>query len=336
MVIRDTESTPRADGENAAADVVTVGEALLRLATPTGQRLDDAPALDVHVAGAEANVAAALATLGVRARWVSRLPDTPLGRRVATRLAAAGVLVDAVEWASADERLGLFFSDTGVPPRPAQVTYDRAGSAFTRLTQLPQGALDGARRLHLTGITAAVAVPGLVEDVLAEAAERDLAVSVDVNHRALLWDAPTARLGLRPLLAQAETVVCGEADARVVLELDGDAEAIAHGLRAAWAPRARNVVVTCGAEGCVALDARGEPHRAQAVEATVVDRFGMGDAFTAGLLWSLLDAPEDLARALHAGSALAALKATVAGDLAKTTGEELRAAMQGGKRTVLR
>jgi hypothetical protein len=42
------------------AAVVTLGEAMLRLSVPPGVRLDRTGAFDVHVAGSEVNVAAAL------------------------------------------------------------------------------------------------------------------------------------------------------------------------------------------------------------------------------------------------------------------------------------
>src|SRR5256885_12400891 len=72
-------------------DVVTIGETMLRLSAPPGVPLEQAPQLDVHVAGAESNVAIALCRLGTTAGWVSRLVDTPLGRRVVNELRGPGV-----------------------------------------------------------------------------------------------------------------------------------------------------------------------------------------------------------------------------------------------------
>jgi 2-dehydro-3-deoxygluconokinase len=335
-VIRNVEST---SGERlTAADLVCVGEALLRLATPAGVRLATAPSLEVHVAGAEANVAVAAARLGVSTRWVSALPDDVLGHRVAAALTAAGVCTDAIAWdAAPGARLGLFFSDTGVAPRPATVTYDRAGSAFTRLSALPPNALDGARRVHVTGITAAVAPPALTKDIISATAAAGAALSVDVNHRARLWSAEAAREGLAPLLAAADTVLCGIADAHAVFGLDGAPDAVARALRERHAPSARLVVLTLGEGGALALDAGDAVHEQPAVPAQVVDRFGMGDAFAAGLLWVLLG-DGDVPAALRAGATLAALKATTYGDLSQTTAGELHAALAGTSvaRSVLR
>jgi hypothetical protein len=49
---------------NPSAAVLTFGEAMLRLTSVPGVRLVDADRLEAHVAGAEANVAAALAQRG--------------------------------------------------------------------------------------------------------------------------------------------------------------------------------------------------------------------------------------------------------------------------------
>lgn len=349
MLIRNTES----GRESAAAEVVTAGEALLRLATPIGERLMDAGTLGVHVAGAEANVAAALAQLGVRSRWISRLPDDVLGRRVLRTLAAAGVLTDAVELAPGG-RVGLFFADSGVGARPTTVAYDRSHTTFGELRSAPAAALAGARLLHLTGITAALGVTPLLDSLLAQAREHGVSVSLDVNHRALLWSPEQARAGLAPLLRRADVVICAERDARHVLQLGGAPAELLCALRDRWAPQAATLVLTRGAAGAVALDEHGREHAQPAVETVVVDRFGMGDAFAAGLLWGLLrpqpgagaaprHAAPGLARdadavrhALRAAVTLASLKATVHGDLTRTGAAELQAALGAAPREIVR
>ncbi|MEI7770574.1 MAG: PfkB family carbohydrate kinase, partial [Chloroflexales bacterium] len=60
-------------------DVVSLGESMLRLSVPSGRRLDDTRSLELEIGGAESNVCAALARLGRRAAWVSRLPASALG-----------------------------------------------------------------------------------------------------------------------------------------------------------------------------------------------------------------------------------------------------------------
>src|SRR3954470_16826430 len=72
-------------------DLVTFGEAMLRLTPPDFQRLEQAASFNVYVGGGELNVAVTAARLGVSARWVSRLPDNAIGRVIASGARAQGV-----------------------------------------------------------------------------------------------------------------------------------------------------------------------------------------------------------------------------------------------------
>src|SRR3989449_9080800 len=138
-------------------DVVTIGETMLRLSAPPGVRLEPAPELDVHVAGAESTVAIALCRLGTTAGWISGLVDTPLGRRIVNELRAHGVDVSRVLWAP-DGRVGVYFLEQGIPPRQHRIIYDRAQSAMALLNpdEIDGEFVRSARLVHLTGITPAL------------------------------------------------------------------------------------------------------------------------------------------------------------------------------------
>ena len=67
-------------------DVFTLGETMVRF-TPKGfVRLEEAAELELRVGGTESNVAVALARLGLRVSWASKLPRNPLGELTARRL----------------------------------------------------------------------------------------------------------------------------------------------------------------------------------------------------------------------------------------------------------
>src|SRR5216117_249313 len=138
-------------------DLVTLGEVLLRLAIPSPGRFETARQLDVQIGGAEANVAAACARLGLKVAWISALPANQWGERIRRDLVGHGVDCAHVRMTE-HARVGLYFLEYGVPPRPVRVLYDRRDSAFARLTE---GEVDWepvrrARLVHLTGITPAL------------------------------------------------------------------------------------------------------------------------------------------------------------------------------------
>src|SRR5262245_27190915 len=114
-------------------DLVGIGEVMLRLAATPPQRLEQASALDVQVGGAEANVAAACARLGLRTALISALPaDHVWGDRTVRELTGHGVDCRGVVRRPAS-RMGVYFLEYGATPRPVRVLYDRRDSALSRL-----------------------------------------------------------------------------------------------------------------------------------------------------------------------------------------------------------
>src|SRR5207247_1036732 len=89
------------------------------------------------------------------AGWISRLVDTPLGRRIVNELRGHGVDVSRVLWAP-DGRIGIYFLEQGIPPRQHRIIYDRAQSAMALLDpkEVDWGVVRSARLLLSRGETA--------------------------------------------------------------------------------------------------------------------------------------------------------------------------------------
>src|SRR6266480_1694997 len=233
-------------------DLVTFGEAMVRLSPPAGERLDDARRFDVHVGGSELNVAVAAARLGLRTRWVSRLAETPLGRLIARRAGEAGVDLSHVLWAEG-ERVGLYFVDGDA------VRYDRADSAMSRLApgvvDWPR-ALDGARWFHLSGITPALSTGAAAATVEALAAAKraggGLTVSYDLNYRPQLWTAERAREVQEPFLGQVDVLITNQEDPRILFGIAGPEETVARALQERFGCRAVVVTLRAPAARCIA------------------------------------------------------------------------------------
>src|SRR5215208_2655786 len=159
----------------ARFDLTTLGEMLLRLSVPAGERLELTRHLDVHPAGAEANVVSLLARLERRTCWVGALPKNPLGGLAAGALREAGVNLDGVLWRE-DGRMATYYVEFGAPPRGIQVTYDRAHSCITQLRphDIDWDVLLDTRLLHLTGITPALSSSccEIIKEVLLRAKQR--------------------------------------------------------------------------------------------------------------------------------------------------------------------
>ena len=313
-------------------DLVTFGETMLRLSPPRGERLETTRDLTVQAGGAESNVAVGAARLGADARWLSKLPDSPLGRRVVTELRSHGVAVD-VAWADPDDsRVGTYYLEHGGAPRGTKVIYDRADAAITTAEpdELATDALASARWFHTTGITPALSETAAetTTALLRRAGEAGVTRSFDLNYRSKLWEPAAAREAYEALFDHVDALFVPRRDAREVLDRDGDAVEIAHGLATDFG--LDTVVVTRGDEGATALTG-GDVYEQAVFEAETFDAIGTGDAFVAGFVAERLRGG-DVGAALEWGSATAAVKRTTDGDLAVTTREEVESVIDGADR----
>jgi 2-dehydro-3-deoxygluconokinase len=315
-------------------DVTSLGESLIRFSVPPGTRLAAARNIDIHVAGAESNVCGALAGLGRRCGWVSRLPDNPLGQLVLRRLREQGIDLGAVRM-TPHGRVGVYFVELAATPLPIRVTYDRAASAFSTFSieEVPWDYLLDTRVLHLTGITVALgrSCHGIVAEAIARAKERGVVVSFDVNYRAQLWSESDAAAALRPLVRDADLLLCGRKDALRVFGASGDGDPLLDQLQEISG--ARHIVVSREEHGAIARSDGRTLHQ-PAIPVEVIDRIGAGDAFAAGVIDGLVDGSIDAG--LATGSALAAIAMTLHGDTAVATRDEVASIAQGVSREVLR
>ena len=299
-------------------DLVTFGEAMLRLSPPPSQRLEQASSLVASVGGSELNVAVLAPRLGVSARWVSRLPDNALGRMIADRAREHGVDV-CVDW-SADGRVGLYFVERG-GARISSVLYDRAGSAISRITP---GSIDwvsafqGARWYHVSGITPALSegAARVTAESLAAAKRAGLTVSYDLNYRSKLWSAKQARAVQEPLMEHVDVLIASEEDARLIFGAES-AESLARRLEISA------VAITLRDNpNSATVAAEGKIYSAPRFAVESVDPIGAGDAFCGGLIVSRLE-HRAWDEAVRFATATAALKHTIPGDFCLVTRDEV-------------
>jgi 2-dehydro-3-deoxygluconokinase len=305
-------------------DLVGLGEVMLRLAAPPPQRLDQAVALDIQIGGSEANVLAAVSRLGLRTALISALPaEHAWGDRTVRELSGHGVDCAGV-LRRPGSRMGLYFLEYGVPPRPVRVLYDRRDSAMSQLVpdEVDWALVRGARLLHLSGITPALGdnLRAVVRRACREAQAAGVPVSFDVNYRSRLWSAKEARDFLAEVLPRVRYLFVGSDDAETVFDLSGTPETILGGL-APLAPAA-TIALTLGEAGSAVLDAGAVLRPSRLYTVTTVDRVGAGDAYAAGFLSRLLQG-RSAQEAVDAATALAALKCTIWGDIALVRPPEL-------------
>lgn len=283
--------------------------------------------LDVTFGGAEANVAASLAQLGAKARFVTALPNHAIADACVGVFAGLGVETSKI-LRTPEGRLGLYFYENGANQRPSSVIYDRSYSSVS-LTPADAydwpGIFEGAAWLHLTGITPALSKTA-AESVLhaARAAkENGLSVSCDLNFRKKLWawepgtdSKKLAGRVMREILPFVDVLIANEEDSADVLGIHAENSDVESGKLdvskypevakriVSQFPNIQKVAITLRESlsashnnwGAMLYDtATGDSHFAPVRDGNyrayeiknIVDRVGGGDSFGAGLIFAL-------------------------------------------------
>jgi 2-dehydro-3-deoxygluconokinase len=318
-------------------EIVTFGEAMVRLSPPNFRRLEQARSLDLQVGGAELNSAVALARLGHTSAWVSRLTDNPLGRLIANHGREAGVSTDHIVWTKED-RVGVYFLEFGAAPRASSVLYDRKGAAIASIQpgMVPWSKVfSGAKWFHTTGITPALSPSAAqtTHEAMQAARAAGAQTSMDLNYRAKLWTQAEAGKCMGELMALTDVLITTEEDIERVFGITGKdyEEAAARtadrfGLKIVAITLRENPLVWKNTWTAIALQG-GQIFRTRTYEVEIVDRLGAGDSFAAGLIHGLLEG--DTQKAIDWGVATSAIKHSIPGDFAWVTRDEVEALLKG-------
>ncbi|MPR33973.1 PfkB family carbohydrate kinase [Salmonirosea aquatica] len=322
------------------AQIVTLGEVLMRLSTPGFSRFEQARSLDVTYAGGEANVASALAYWGHSTAHVTRFPDSPIGRAAGQYLRFHGVDISHIQYGG--PRMAVYFLETGAALRGSQIVYDRAGSSFA--TCDPEvfdwdDILKDATWFHWAGITPALsqeAADVCLQGIQA-ARKKGITVSGDIFYRSNLWKYGKKPSDVLPeLTAGTDIVIANHINVKEIFGIEcTDFKDACVKLQQAF-PQVSRVVDTHR----TSLSASHNLLRAylwngnEMLETPdvdinpIVDRVGGGDAFIAGLIHGLIRFGDEQ-KALEFGVAASALKHTIEGDALVSTEAEVEAIRQG-------
>ena len=326
--------------------VVTFGELMVRLQPFNYERFVQANSLEFSFGGGEANVAVSLANYGLDAAFVTKLPAHAIGQAAVNSLRRYGV--DTSMITRGGDRVGIYYNEKGASQRGSVCIYDRANSAI----QLAQPSdfdwekiFEGVDWFHFTGITPALGenVVEICREACKAAKAHGVKISCDLNYRGKLWTREQARAAMTDLCQYVDVCISNEEDAKDVFGIEAEATDIyggklnAEGYKSVAKQLAdkfhfEKVAITLreshsasnnGWSACI-MDGKTKEfyHSRKYTIAPIVDRVGGGDAFTSGLICSLLDG-KDMKAALEFGTAAAALKHTIPGDFNLVTRSEV-------------
>ncbi len=294
-------------------DLITFGETMVLFSPLSEGPLQYVYHFEKRFAGAESNVAIATVRLGHSAGWISRLGDDDFGRYILCGLRGEGVDTSQVRL-SAAQPTGVFFRSRGSVGGGSETFYYRHNSAASQLApeDLDPAYFQGARVLHLTGITPALSADcrAATYRAIELARQAGLLISFDPNLRLKLWPVDEARRVLCDLASRVDIVLPGRSECAILYGTEDERKAAG----AILAAGARLVVVKLGTEGAYIRTA-GEELRVPAVPVgQVVDPIGAGDGFAAGFLVGQMEG-RSLAESARLAVTIGAFATATAGDV---------------------
>jgi 2-dehydro-3-deoxygluconokinase len=260
-------------------------------------------------AGAEVNVAVALARLGLKAQYFSRFGNDQLGSVMLADIEAEGVDVSLSK--RVDSFTGAMVRNPG-KSAPVEISYLRKGSAASTIepSDILDSYISSTRWLHATGITCAISESGAktVKHALEKAAQLKVKSSFDLNIRRKLWSEDAARKVLEPLARDVELLIGGEDEYQVVFGKVDPKQILAEVNK-----RGCKIAVMTKGDQKMRFSIDGNYEEITPPKVVAVDPVGSGDAFTGGVIAGLLSGMSAKS-ALEQGSICGALVASMFGD----------------------
>lgn len=329
--------------------VVTLGELMLRLTPKLPYKFLQATSFDAVFGGSEANVAVSLALLGLSSYYVTKLPTNDIGDLAFNELRKYGVKLDYVK--RGGKRLGIYFIEAGSSMRPSKVIYDRSNSAISEASLDDfnfNEIFEGATHFHFSGITPALSENcfQLTKEACRVAQARGITVSVDLNYRKKLWSEEEAKKKMLQLMQYVDICIGNEEDASKMLGFKAKGVAPEKGIISLEAyydvfktmkeefgfkyiATSLRESYSASENGWQGLLYDGKNfYSSKKYNIILVDRLGGGDAFSAGLIYSLLT-KKDLQYTIDFATAASALKQTIVGDFNISTLEEIERLVEG-------
>jgi len=332
--------------------ITTFGETMLRISPSNpAERISQAINFRIEPGGSESNVAIALANLGLKTRFVTALPENTLSQKVIQQLKQFDV--DTSQIILQGDRIGTYWTETGIGPRSSFVIYDRESSAFSQASFEDyrwDKIFSESTWFHFSGISPAVSK--IVASLLKQAISKcGCPYSVDLNYRGKLWkwadkDKTTINQAMTELCADATLIAGNETDFLEVFNINSQnnndddnyqevakqcftkfdkAKYIAISNRKSLSASQNEWNGYLFVKNDKQFRYKGMTYQLDSIQ----DRVGTGDSFVAGIIYGLILGDKyNYQEVVDFAVTLSSLNHTIKGDASRFSLREVRNAMR--------
>lgn len=264
--------------------VVSMGELLIDfVALESGVTVGEASGFQKAPGGAPANVAVAVARLGMESAFLGMVGDDPFGHYLAGVLQDEGVNTDGLRFSDQARTMLAFVSLREDGERSFMFYRHPSADMLMEKGDLALNIIEDARAFHFGSITM-ITEPARSATLAAadHARKHGKLISYDPNLRRALWESDdAAKAGM--LLGFDYAHIVKISDEELTFLTGGDS------VEPLWHDQTRMIVVTYGEKGAVLHLKDGTTYRNPGFRVSTVDTTGAGDSFVAGLLVGILN-----------------------------------------------
>lgn len=313
--------------------ILGVGEILMRLTAPDNYQFKTTNSYTINYGGGEFNVIACLSNWKINSRMLTLLPNNDFGDGAINFAKSLNVDMSFVK--QTNNRMGLYFLEEGFSQRPSKIIYDRKDSAFSKIS-LNDFDLDAVFKdvtwIQMSGITPALNINTVLfaKQIIKYAKEHNIKICFDINWRGSLWNIEEATeilsdlvkeidicIGVSPLklnLNSNELLIPKKDSYEYYLALCRQINKVYNIKHIAFTNREsfkmNNNLIKCYYYN----SSEDKLYVTNEVSVDVIDRIGTGDAFTAGIMYGVIN-NLDGQSIVHYGEAGFLIKHTIRGDV---------------------
>lgn len=315
------------------------GEVLIRFTPKDNDMYHSGNIMEYHYGGSEVNIVTTLSGLGINASILSSMPRNDICNDIERHLRGMGVNTKNI--LRKGERIGIYFSERGTGVRGSSVIYDRKNSSFSQISKDDidiNSLLDGVTWFHFSGITAAVSdnVRELLKEIIKKAKSKGITISMDLNYRSKMWGVRGAKdflseiaddvdvcFGMEPIKVSEDDYNLFDRENSNIEDIESRMKNIKDKYNLKYIFHTERFNDTEDNNGYHAFAYSDKLYDSITLKSKMTERIGSGDAFVAGVIYSLMKM-YSLKEAIDFGVAAATLKCTIRGDQMQCSEETIR------------
>ncbi len=265
--------------------LVAIGEALIDfIPDKKGCDFRDVTAFSAKIGGAPANVCAAYARLGGRARLLTQLGDDPFGNKILSELSDLGIDISCISLTDAANTALAFVSLDSTGNRTFSFYRKPSADMLYAPENVRDEYFDDAYALHFCSVDLGdFPMREAHRAAITAARKKGAIVSFDPNLRFPLWKSrELLHKTVNEFIPLADIVKISEEEIEFITGTNDIKAALPELFRG----NVKLVIYTCGKSGAYAFT-KNESAFSPAQKVAVVDTTGAGDGFIGSFLWKM-------------------------------------------------